>query len=281
MQAVFKSSNGLRTGSPVRVAGVDVGKVVDIAPRRGGHGGGDDGDQGRRAADPLRRDRAHPSAGVPRGRLLVALEPGSPRRARCPTTDASPSPRTALPVQFQRDALGVRRARAREHTRRCSMSCRALSDGGAAGSPRWRPSCEPLPRDLAWLGEAFRGTAPHDLSNIIGASARIDAALDTSPAESAGWSGIWRATAGAVSDPGQRARRGARPGLSDAARDGRKRCGRWTRRCRCWSARADRDARARGGAAARSARPGDAGRAGRAGRAGGGAAGRSARCEPR
>ncbi len=78
IEAVFQSSNGLRTGSPVRIAGIDVGKVVDI---KNGPGNTtvavlEIKDGGR----PVHRDAtAHIRARVfLEGGFLVELRPGSP-----------------------------------------------------------------------------------------------------------------------------------------------------------------------------------------------------------
>ena len=57
LNAVVRDAQNLKPGSPVRIAGVEVGKVtkVEADGRRRARREGDDGAQGRRAADPARR----------------------------------------------------------------------------------------------------------------------------------------------------------------------------------------------------------------------------------
>lgn len=199
VQAMFKSSNGLRTGSPVRIAGVNVGKVVDM--RR-------EGDTAvvtmelEDAGRPIHTDataRIRPRVFL-EGGFQVALEVGSPSAPEMPNDGTIPVSRTALPVQFQQ-TLSIFEAPGRESLRTVFHELsRALSSGGARGFAALAPQLEPLTRDLAWLGEAFRGTEPHDLSNIIGASARINSALDAQPGRIGELVGHLSQTAGAFSD---------------------------------------------------------------------------------
>ena len=68
-RGVRRRSVNIHPKSPVRIAGVDVGKVTSIQ-REGNAGAGDDGNRNARAADPHRRDAEDPAAHLP-GRQLV------------------------------------------------------------------------------------------------------------------------------------------------------------------------------------------------------------------
>jgi phospholipid/cholesterol/gamma-HCH transport system substrate-binding protein len=181
VEAVFQSSNGLREGSPVRVAGVDVGKVVEI---RKGPGNTtvavlEIEDRGQ----PVHRDAsAHIRARVfLEGGFLVELEPGSPSGSELPSGGTIPLPQTTVPVQFHQ-VLTVFDAPAREQIRTTlDTFATGLADGGAEGLRSLAPELRPLLRDLAWVGEAGRGTETHDLSTMVESTNRIALALDANP----------------------------------------------------------------------------------------------------
>ena len=92
VQAVFPSANGVRSGSPVRVAGVNVGKVTGDQPRRGRQAGRarDDAHRQEGPAAAQGRDDEDPPAHLPGGQLLrrrqprLALGAGAARRRSPP-----------------------------------------------------------------------------------------------------------------------------------------------------------------------------------------------------
>ena len=81
---MFDNATSLQLSSPVRIAGVEVGKVTKVeAGRRRLHGHGrDDEAQRRGAADPQRRRAEDPAADLPRGQLLRRPQAGHPGGAR-------------------------------------------------------------------------------------------------------------------------------------------------------------------------------------------------------
>jgi len=181
VQAVFKSSNGLRDGSPVRIAGITVGNVVEI----------DDGpgsttvvtmeikDNGR----PVHRDamaRVRPRVFL-EGGFLVELEPGSPSAPELPDNGTLPLAQTTVPVQFHQ-VLTVLDAPTRQSLRGgIDTLAGGLGDGGAAGLRTLAPELRPLLRDTAWVAEAARGTEPDDVSELVRSTNRIAVALDRRP----------------------------------------------------------------------------------------------------
>ena len=84
MKAVFKNSSALQLNSPVRIAGVDVGKVSKVEPV------GDDSTltevtmkiDKTGPADPQGRAAEDPPAHLPGGQLLRGRPPGHPGLAR-------------------------------------------------------------------------------------------------------------------------------------------------------------------------------------------------------
>lgn len=181
VEAVFKSSNGLRKGSPVRIAGVDSGKVVKI-------------DKGPGAttvvtmkiedeARPLHSDataRIRPRVFL-EGGFAIELSPGSPSGDDLGDNGRIPLGQTAIPVQFQQ-VLTAFDTPARESLRGIlGTLAAALDDGGANGLKVLAPQLAPLARDLAWVAEASRGTEQHDVSELIASTNKVAIALDKNP----------------------------------------------------------------------------------------------------
>ena len=181
VEANFKSSNGLRKGSPVRIAGVDSGKVIKI-------------DKGpgsttvvtmklKDAARPLHRDataRIRPRVFL-EGGFMVELSPGSPSGAELEDNDRIPLAQTAIPVQFQQ-VLTAFDTPARESVQATlGTLAEALDNGGANGLKVLAPQLAPLSRDLGWVAEGLRGTKPHDVSQLITATNKVAIALDRNP----------------------------------------------------------------------------------------------------
>jgi virulence factor Mce-like protein len=175
--AVVKSSNGLRKSSPVRIAGVDVGKVA--AMRHGpGHTTAVTLELGARGR-PVKTDatlKIRPRLFL-EGGFYVDLRPGSPSARELPDGGTIPLPQTAIPVQFNQ-VLDTLDRPTRESLRGLvARGASSLSHGaarrlGAAAAP-----AVPALRDTAIVEEASLGTQPHDVSRLIGALSRITSAL--------------------------------------------------------------------------------------------------------
>ena len=89
IQAVFENSNLLPPRSPVRIAGVDVGKVVEVGrykdtQLRDGH----DGDPGQRAADPTATRRSRSARGCSSRATSTSTSSRARRAPRSSTTAA-------------------------------------------------------------------------------------------------------------------------------------------------------------------------------------------------
>ena len=117
---------------------------------------------------PLHRDAVAASAPECSSRAASWSSCGRAARARRSCSGGTiPLPQTTMPVQFHQ-VLAVFDAPAREQMRRTmDASAAGLSSGGAEGLKTLAPELRPLLHDLAWVGEAARGTAPHDLSRMI------------------------------------------------------------------------------------------------------------------
>ena len=99
LKATFSNSANISLNSPVRIAGVDVGKVISAEPRRQRDHGHLHGRR-RRPADPRRRLRRDPAADLPRGQLLRRPRPRQPERAGAGSGGTIPVSHTSTAVQL-------------------------------------------------------------------------------------------------------------------------------------------------------------------------------------
>ncbi|WP_196189125.1 MlaD family protein [Conexibacter sp. W3-3-2] len=178
VKAVLHSSNELRKGSPVRIAGVDVAKVVDLD-----HGPGTTAiitmefkDRGR----PVHTDaelRIRPRLFL-EGGFYVELSPGSPSAPEMRDGGTIPLSATKLPVQFDQILSGAFDRPSRDALADVlDEAGTALADGGARDLGRsFRPAVPAL-RDIAIVSKAARGERTHDLSTTIRSLSRITGAL--------------------------------------------------------------------------------------------------------
>jgi len=106
LRAVFSDAQNIRANSPVRIAGVDVGKVSEVEHLTDGEGNGEDAavitmniDED---AQPIREDatmQLRPRLFL-EGNLFVDVQPGSPSGDELESGDVVPLEQTAISVQF-------------------------------------------------------------------------------------------------------------------------------------------------------------------------------------
>jgi phospholipid/cholesterol/gamma-HCH transport system substrate-binding protein len=177
IHGVFSSSNQLIKGSPVRTAGVEVGRVTGIS-----NGPGTTTivtmqikDSGR----PIHRDatlRIRPRVFL-EGGFVVELDPGTPRAPALDDGATIPLPQTKVPVQL--DQILARLDIPTREGLRSSIRevATALDGGGAEGLRHAIPPLAPTLRDVALISDAGRGIEPHELSRLIRSSARVTGAV--------------------------------------------------------------------------------------------------------
>jgi phospholipid/cholesterol/gamma-HCH transport system substrate-binding protein len=183
VRAAFQSSNSLRTGSPVRIAGVEVGKVTGIErARRGGEGAV----VTMRISDEGRPVHADATAKIrPRifleGNFFVDLTAGSPSAPELEDGATIPVQQTATPVQLD-EVLTALQSDTREDLKTLLHEYgKGLQGAGARGFNRSIPHWEPAYRDTAIVSEGMLGQAEHDLSNYIRHAGATAAAIDRDP----------------------------------------------------------------------------------------------------
>jgi virulence factor Mce-like protein len=183
--AAFRTASDLKPKSPVRVAGVTVGKVKKVEPVRNGT----DGSGAivtmelQDKALPLHRD-AHLKI-RPRifleGNWFVEVSPGSPRAPLLKDGARIPVQQTSTPVQFGQ-VLAALQSDTREDLQVVLDEYgRALARGGAKGLNRSVPYWEPAFRDSSHVNQAMLGRFEHDLSGYIKGADRFARGLNRSP----------------------------------------------------------------------------------------------------
>jgi ABC-type transporter Mla subunit MlaD len=195
VHAVFESSNNLRPGSPVRIAGVNVGKVASVERYR-------DTDLTEvtlkidEVGLPIHRDatlKIRPRIFL-EGNFFVDLKPGSPSAPEVEDGGTIGPTQTSPPVQFD-ELLTALQADTREDLQHVleeygiSLNSKPTAEedadqdplvrgltGGEALNKSYRYSADAL-KGAALVNSALLGTEQHDLSRMISGIARLTTAL--------------------------------------------------------------------------------------------------------
>jgi phospholipid/cholesterol/gamma-HCH transport system substrate-binding protein len=196
VKAVFESANSLRANSPVRIAGVEVGKVKKIEPKEGT-------DQSVVTMEindnglPIHEDataKIRPRIFL-EGNFFIDLQPGTPSSPKLADSDVIKVTRTATPVQLDevltslqsdtrqdlRDVLdglakGLNSKPSRADNRNADPSARGQT--GAESLNDAYKSSAPALRGGSQVNVALLGTQPdRDLSRLLDGTARTTGAL--------------------------------------------------------------------------------------------------------
>ena len=197
LHAVFESSNNLRPGSPVRIAGVNVGKVKSVERYKS-----TDLTDITMEVDtiglPIHRDatlKIRPRIFL-EGNFFVDLKPGSPSAPEVPDGGVIGSAQTATPVQLdqlltalQSDQRADLQTVLQEFGKALDSKPTAEQDLSLDADVRGKTGAQGLngsytygPDALkggALVNSALLGTEPHDLSRMIAGIARLTTALRT------------------------------------------------------------------------------------------------------
>lgn len=179
LSAVFESTNRLAKRSPVRIAGVDVGKVVDVRPMEDGSGLVKVKMQIRDKGLPIKRDAELKvrSRLFLEGNYFVDLEPGSPSAPELDEGSTIPPNQTASPVQFSQ-VLTVLQSETRQDLRTLLFEySQALKREGAAGFNQAVKHWEDAWRNTSQVNDSMLGRQPHDLTRVLKGQGRVFGAL--------------------------------------------------------------------------------------------------------
>jgi virulence factor Mce-like protein len=179
IKAAFQSANNLRKASPVRIAGVEVGKVTSVERARKGDNGAlvtmQINDNGR----PLHTDatfKIRPRIFL-EGNFFVDATQGTSGK-EVPSGHVFPVNQTATPVQFDQ-VLTALQSDTRDDLKTLLREYAAgLKGRGAKGFNRSIKYWKPAYRDSAIVSEAMLGENEHDLSGYVNHAGVVAGALD-------------------------------------------------------------------------------------------------------
>jgi phospholipid/cholesterol/gamma-HCH transport system substrate-binding protein len=183
IKMAVRDTNGMNAGSPVRIAGIEVGEVEQIERTQPGASS---------ATITLAvRDRGRPvyedaTAKIrPRifleGNFFVDLSPGTPASGEMDDGDTIPVDRTASPVQFAQ-VLSALKNDTRSDLRRALIELGRAQDAGGArafnASLRYQPASYKF---AAIVSEALLGKRPGDLGDFVRDAGIVASALERDP----------------------------------------------------------------------------------------------------
>ncbi len=179
--AVFESSQYLRPSNPVRIAGVNVGKVTEIE-QVGGASGGESQPAAAVTMElnpealPIREDanfKIRPRLFL-EGNYFIDLQPGSPSAPEAEEGHQFGLERTAYSVQLDQILTTLQSdVRAQLQTLLDQFGNSLISYGGADGLRDLFKSAPVSYRYSAQVYESTLGTEPHDLSGLIRGLGRV------------------------------------------------------------------------------------------------------------
>jgi phospholipid/cholesterol/gamma-HCH transport system substrate-binding protein len=198
LKAVFADGKNIGVRSPVRIAGVEVGKVVKVEPASGDSNATEVTIELKDNALPIHEDarlKIRPRTFL-EGNYFVALSPGEPGSPTVGDGDTIPMTQTASPVLLQ-DVLNVFQSNTREDLQKLLEGY----GGALAGKPlpgedddqdpavQGETAGQALNQTLVYSPGALRGTAIvnqallgerlHDLSKLVASGRKVAAALDS------------------------------------------------------------------------------------------------------
>ncbi|MCW3065222.1 MAG: Mammalian cell entry related domain protein [Solirubrobacterales bacterium] len=202
VHAIFASSNQLKKGSPVRIAGVDVGKVSAV-----GRGPGTTQDVTMEISSdgqPIHRDatvKIKPRLFL-EGGFFIQLDPGTPSAPDIHSGGTIPLPQTTTPVQFHQILTALDQDTRTALKSTLKVTADSLDRGSVRSIRKLAPQLAPTLEDAAIVAQALRGTATHDLSGFIAATSQITGTLGQHDAQLAGTVTNLNRTAGALASTG-------------------------------------------------------------------------------
>jgi virulence factor Mce-like protein len=184
MVATFESANNLKPRSPVRIAGVDVGKVKKVEPIGGKSGAARVTMEIENKGLPIHKDaelKIRPRIFL-EGNFFVDLQPGTPDAPDLKSGDTVPVQQTATPVQFGQ-LLTALQSDTRDDLKTFlyEYSVKGLGNGGAEAYNRGLDNAPEAFRNASIANDATLGERPGDLKRLLRGQQRLAKALTTNP----------------------------------------------------------------------------------------------------
>jgi virulence factor Mce-like protein len=218
VKAVFVNANNVRPNSPVRIAGVNIGKVTKVSAYKGG-----DGNMSlvtmeiQDAGLPIHKDatlKVRPRIFL-EGNEFVDLQPGTPSAPTIDDGDTIPSTQTAAPVQFDQ-VLSALQSDTRDDLKQLlegygtalTYEPTGADDEdqdeavkGETAAKSLNDSIDYAPgalRNASIVNQAFLGLESHDLSGLVDNTAKVAKALSNNEASLQGFVSNFNTTLGAL-----------------------------------------------------------------------------------
>jgi phospholipid/cholesterol/gamma-HCH transport system substrate-binding protein len=200
LNAVFSNAVNIKSGSPVRIAGVNVGKVTGIDRA----GNGDASEVKMELTDkalPIHKDatlKIRPRIFL-EGNFFVDLSPGTPSAPKLSADDTIPVTQTSAPVQLDQVLTALQsnsRADLQDLLQNFGAALKqtptAAEDVGQDPDVRGKSGGQalngalkysgPALRDVSIVNQALLGLQARDLSKLISSFGKVAGALDTNEA---------------------------------------------------------------------------------------------------
>jgi virulence factor Mce-like protein len=185
LRAVVRDAQNLKSGAPVRIAGVDVGKVTGVDAAEEGQAAATVTMELQDDALPVHEDAQLDvrSRILLEGNFFVDLKPGSPSADHFESGDTIPITRTTASVTLP-EIISVLKSDVRTdlQTLLHEYGTEALSKGGAKALNEAIPSFEPAYRFTALTNDALLGVEPErDVQRLLRGQQRVFEALADNP----------------------------------------------------------------------------------------------------
>ena len=177
LKAVVESGSELHSRTPVRIAGVEVGKVKKV--ERGPGSLATVTMEIEQRGLPIHRDatlKVRPRIFL-EGNFFVDVSPGTPSAPEMKDGGTIPIAQTAMPVQLDQVLSSLRSSNRRDLLETVKNLAAALDGGGAESLNASIPFMAPAFAQGSQAMEALRGQEEHDLSGAIKNSQRVMTAL--------------------------------------------------------------------------------------------------------
>jgi phospholipid/cholesterol/gamma-HCH transport system substrate-binding protein len=184
LHATFESANNLQPKSPVRIAGVDVGKVTEVSPLKSGSGAAKVTMEIEKKGLPIHKDaelKVRPRIFL-EGNFFVDLQPGTPEAPTIKDGGDVPIQQTATPVQFGQLLTALQSDTRKDlQTFLDEYARKGLGNGGAEAYNKGLDSAPDAFRYSSIANQASLGTEPHDLSKLLRGQQKLFKALSVHP----------------------------------------------------------------------------------------------------
>ena len=179
VDAIFRTANELKSRSPVRIAGVEVGKVTAVSPLDDGSGLARVTMEIKDSGRPLKKDATFTIRNriFLEGNYFVDVEPGTPSAQELPNGGTIPPQQTQSPVQFGQ-VLNALQSDTREELQTFFKEySQSLKGAGARGFNNAIKYWEAAYSNNAVAARATLGTEDGDLGRVLRGQGRVFGAL--------------------------------------------------------------------------------------------------------